>query len=113
MGLLFFFRIFLKSFFSIRTQVKYNNEQSPTNAIQNLHGTVLADIVHNKNEPIRMHFECNRKQQEENFPKDKTPRSFANGECYYWRTVGCSLGKNCPKIHVPINKGSLFKCLTN
>lgn len=54
--------------------VKYNNEQSPTNAIQDLHGKILPDIVHNRNEPIRLHFECNRRQQEEFFPSDKAPR---------------------------------------
>lgn len=89
--------------------VKYNNEKSPTEAIQDLHGKNLPDIVHNKNEPIRLHFECNRRQQEENFPKDKMPRKYSNGECYWWRTVGCSLGKACHKIHVPINAAVDFQ----
>lgn len=115
--------------------IKYNNEKSPTEAIQDLHGKVLPDIVHNKvgfrlrtvvelvliiclsqnlfdlhqNEPIRLHFECNRRQQEENFPKDKLPRNYSNGECYFWRTIGCKLDKACRKIHVPINAGVDFQ----
>jgi tetratricopeptide (TPR) repeat protein len=84
--------------------IKYNNEKSPTDAIQDLHGKIIVDIVHNKNDPLRLHFECNRRQQEENFPKNKMARNFKNGECYFWRTVSCSQGKNCPKIHVPINE---------
>ena len=84
--------------------IKYNNEKSPTDAIQDLHGKIIVDIVHNKNDPLRLHFECNRRQQEENFPKNKMARNFKNGECYFWRTIGCPQGKNCPKIHVPINE---------
>lgn len=84
--------------------IKYNNEKSPTDAIQDLHGKIIVDIVHNKNDPLRLHFECNRRQQEENFPKNKMARNFKNGECYFWRTVGCPHGPTCTKIHVPINE---------
>ncbi|RWS29738.1 tetratricopeptide repeat protein 31-like protein [Leptotrombidium deliense] len=83
--------------------VKFDNEESPTRLIQDLHGKLLPDIAQDPTRPLKFHFDCNQQQLVEKFPKNRLPRTYANGECYFWRTTGCS--SKCGKRHVPINAG--------
>jgi len=38
-------------------------------------------------------------------PKAKQTGPVADGECYFWRTLGCHFGSSCKNKHIPAHKG--------
>lgn len=89
--------------------IKYENTESPRAAIDDLYGLLLPELTLNQDQPLKLHFDRNDAQLKANYRPTELPPNADNGECYGWRTTVCRRGKNCPKKHIPINRGIDFQ----